>query len=46
MPVHPDLGAVFSTTLTYGSVSEGDVHRTTVWSWMQKGIERVEHLGA
>ena len=46
VPVHPELGAAFSTALTNGNVSEGDVHRTTTWGWMQKAVERVEHLGA
>ena len=49
VPVHPELGAAFSTALAYGNVSEGriiDVHRTTAWRWVQKAVERAEQLGA
>ena len=49
VPVHPELGAAFSTALAYGNVSEGriiDVHRATAWRWVQKAVERAEQLGA
>lgn len=49
VPVHPELAAVFSMALSYGSVSEGriiDVHRTTAWRWVQKAHVRAEQLGA
>ena len=49
VPVHPELGATFSTALAYGNVFEGrviDVHRTTAWHWVQKAVERAEQLGA
>ena len=49
VPVHPELRVAFSMALAYGNVSEGriiDVHRTTAWRWVQKAVERAEHLGA
>ena len=49
VPVHPELKAAFSMALAYGNVSEGriiDVHRSTVWRWVQKAVERAEQLGA
>ncbi len=49
VPVHPELGAAFSTTLSYGSLSEGriiDAHRTTAWRWVQRAVHRAEQLGA
>ena len=49
VPVHPELGAAFSTALAYGNVYEGriiDVHRTTAHRWVQKAVVRAEQLGA
>ncbi len=49
VPVHPELGAAFSTALAYGNVYEGriiDVHRTTARRWVQKAVVRAEQLGA
>ena len=49
VPVHPELGAAFSTALSYGNVSGGriiDAHRTTAWRWVQKAVKRAEQLGA
>lgn len=49
VPVHPELGAAFSTALSYGSVSRRriiDAHRTTAWRWVQKAVSRAEQLGA
>ena len=49
VPVHPELSAAFRMALSYGSVDQGriiDVHRSTVWRWVQKAAERAEQFGA
>ena len=49
VPVHPELGAAFRMALSYGSVSEGriiEAHRTTVWRWVRKAVDRAERFGA
>ena len=48
-PVHPELAAAFRLVLSYGTVSDGrlvDVHRSTVWRWVQTAVKRAKDLGA
>ena len=49
VPVHPELAAAFRMALSYGTVSDGriiEAHRSTVWRWVQKALDRAEQLGA
>ena len=49
VPVHPELAAAFRLVLSYGTVSDGrlvDVHRSTVWRWVQTAVKRAKDLGA
>ena len=48
VPVHPELHGALSSSLAYGSISQGrlvEAHPATAWRWVQAAVKRAEGQG-